>query len=375
MTSSPPCGEESLLPPTENLVNKTHSSSRQRKFLMWGMIAAAFLGSLWLTACNPRGVPGSVLLTPAGMGAATLDIHLEGTSPTSTAITTTEHTPELMIETQTPAATDTPALSPTVSPTPTIGSTPTRTRYPTKTYPPTRTRRPSKTPTISLTPTPPWAFIRIARPGPLSKIASPLKVEMGMAPGEDGMLYIDLVGEDGRYITRLTKDYRQYLNKQIYTSIDIPFEIPGAAETARLVMSARDRFGRTMALSSLDLVLIKLGDDISTNPGFQQEPFIIRNLKPETAVSGGNLHLEGVARPMNSQPVIFEILNENGSVLATKILQIDPPSGPLSHTPFTVDIPYSIKSSVHARLTMRQISDGRIPGTIALSSLPLQLNP
>jgi hypothetical protein len=198
---------------------------------------------------------------------------------------------------------------------------------------------------------------------------------MGMTPGEDGMLYIDLVGEDGRFITRLTKDYRQFINKQIYSAVEIPFEIPGVAETARLVMSARDRLGRTIALSSLDLVLIKLGDNITTNPGFQQEPFIIRNLKPDSTVKGGILHLEGVARPLNSQPVIFELLNESGTVLATKIKQIEPPTGPLSHTPFTLDIPYTITAPSHALLTMRQVSDGRLPGTIAISSLPIQLEP
>ncbi len=343
--------------------------------LFTGMLVLFLLSLIWISGCNPRGIPGSRLLTPAG---------LEPNSAQMTpSVAPTQSTPEPPSESATYPAMDTPTAevntpavvtaSATLNATP--GRTATRTRYPTKTYPPTRTRRPSKTPTISLTPTPPWAFIRIARPGPLSKVGSPLKVEMGMTPGEDGMLYIDLVGEDGRSITRLTKDYRQFTNKQIYTAVEIPFEIPGVAETSRLVMTARDRLGRTMALSSLDLVLIKLGDDITTNPGFQQEPFIIRNLKPDTTVQGGNLHLEGVAHPLNSQPVIFELLNENGTVLATKILQIDPPTGPLSHTPFTLDIPYTINSPARVLLTMRQVSDGRIPGTIALSSLPIRLEP
>ena len=189
------------------------------------------------------------------------------------------------------------------------------------------------------------------------------------------MLYTDLIGEDGRYITRLTKDYRQYINQQIYSSQEIPFEIPGAAETVRLVMSSKDRFGRIMALSTLDLVLIQMGDNITTPPGFQQEPYLIRNLKPDSVVSGGNLHLEGVAHPLNGQPIIFELIAENGAVLATKMLQVEPPTGPLSHTPFSLDIPYTVNDPTRVRLTMRQNSDGRIPGMVALSSIPLQLNP
>ena len=340
-----------------------------------GVLVLCLGGLLWVTGCNPRGVPGSRLLTPAG---------LEPNSALITpSVTSTPSAPEPQPESATPLAVDLPTTEVTPLPQPTAsttisatpGKTATKTRYPTKTFPPTRTRRPSRTPTISLTPTPPWAFIRIARPGPLSKVGSPIKVEMGMTPGEDGKLYIDLVGEDGRFITRLTKDFRQYINKQIYTAVEIPFDIPGVAETSRVVMSAHDRLGRTIALSSLDLVLIKLGDSIITNPGFQQEPFIIRNHKPDATVQGGILRLEGVARPINSQPVIFELLNEDGTVLETKILQIESPSGPLSHTPFTLDIPYTFNAPSRVLLTMRQVSDGRIPGTIALSSLPLRLEP
>jgi hypothetical protein len=339
------------------------------------ILGFCLVGLIWLGGCNPRGVPGSALLPLTGVQTYTIQ-----STPSATLSVPGEETTSLL--TPGPLAPDSAGLtsapaSPTA--TATLSATPnpkaTKTRYPTKTYPPTRTRRPSKTPTISLTPTPPWAFIRIARPGPLSKVGTPLDVQMGMSPGQDGKLYIDLIGEDGRFITRMTRDFRQYINQQIYTSVEIDFEIPGAAETARLVMSARDKFGRTIALSSLDLVLIQMGDDITTNPGFQQEPFIIRNLKPDAVVNGGVLHLEGVAHPLNSQPVIFELLNENGTVLATKIQQIDPPEGPLSHTPFTLDLNYSVSASTHALLTMRQVSDGRIPGTIVLSSIPIQLQP
>ena len=332
-------------------------------------------GLLWITGCNPRGIPASYLLTPAGLQPGSTEQVPFTTQTSLPPEPSSDSTERLAEKSPTASRTAPPRFTGTASLTPTPAKTSTKTRYPTKTYPPTRTRRPSKTPTITLTPTPPWAFIRIARPGPLSKIGSPINVEMGMTPGEDGMLYVDLVGEDGRFITRFTKNFRQYVNEQIYTAVEVPFDIPGVAETARLVMSARDRLGRTIALSSLDLVLIKLGDNITTNPGFQQEPFIIRNLKPDTAVQGGILHLEGVAKPLNSQPVIFELLNESGAVLESKILQIDPPSGPLSHTPFTLDIPYSVNNPTRALLSMRQVSDGRIPGTIAISSLPVRLEP
>lgn len=198
---------------------------------------------------------------------------------------------------------------------------------------------------------------------------------MGLTPGDDGMLYIDLIGEDGRYITREVADYRNFINKQIYTVHEVEFEIPGAAETARLVLSVRDQYGRMIALSSVDLVLIQLGDNFINPEAYAQEPFLIRSPKADDIISGGIVHLTAVARPVNNNPLIIELINETGGAIASRILQVEPPSGNLSHTPFEIDIPYQVSSTTKVRLTIHQVSDNRLPGIIALNSVPITLQP
>lgn len=337
------------------------------------MIGILILSAIF-AACSPRGIPGSQLLTPAGQhftATKTLEdipdpLPTQTSEDIRTSSTEPKSSPRIIAST-------TPTPSETIEPTITL--TPTKTRIPTKTYPPTRTRRPSRTPTITLTPAPPQAYLRIAKPGPLSKVGSPIRIEMGLTPGDNGMLYIDLIGEDGRYITREVADYRNFINKQIYTVHEVAFEIPGAAETARLILSVRDRYGRMIALSSVDLVLIQMGDNFINPEAYAQEPFLIRSPKADDIISGGIVHLSAVARPVNSNPLVIELINETGGAIASRILQVEPPSGNLSHTPFEIDIPYQVSGTTKVRLTIHQVSDNRLPGIIALNSVPITLQP
>ena len=82
-----------------------------------------------------------------------------------------------------------------------------------------------------------------------------------------------------------------------------------------------------------------------------------------------------MVRPVNLNPLIFELINEQGQVIAADTLQVSLPGGDLSHTPFRLDLPYQVNASTRVRLSIRQVSDDRIPGTVALWSIPLLLNP
>lgn len=251
----------------------------------------------------------------------------------------------------------------------TPGPAPTRTRTSTRT--PTRTL----TPTITPTPTPPYGQLRIARPGHLSKVTSPLRTEMFVKPGDDGQVHIDLIGENGRFITRQLLNYTQYLNRNIGITPEISFEIAAVAETARLSVSTQDKFGRIIALTSLDLILLSIGEDEINLPVYQQEPYIVREPKPEAVITGGMLRISALARPVNSTALIIELIAENGQVIAQASTTVEPPSGDLSHTPFSLQIPYTVTDITPARLTLRQESANRITGTVALYSLLVTLAP
>ncbi len=252
---------------------------------------------------------------------------------------------------------------------------PAQTQTATRYIPPTSTLRPSATPKISSTPTPPTALLRILRPGPYSKINSPLQVEAGVSPGDDGLVLLDLVGEDGRTITRQRLNYSEFIGRTIGIAPELEFKIPGVAETARLVISSEDRFGRKIALTSTELVLISIGDNQVYPPGYQYAPYIVQAPVEDQIITGGVLKVSGLARPVNLSPLIFDLIDEKGIVIESAQLQVPLPGGDQSHTPFNIDIPYRISSATRVRLTIRQASNDRIPGNVALWSVPVFLQP
>ena len=167
---------------------------------------------------------------------------------------------------------------------------------------------------------------------------------------------------------------RRPKRKSIAFYPSIPFEINSAAETARLQVLTSDRFGRAIAIESVDVILQKVGRNEIYAPLITQEPYIIRYPEEGQAVTGGKLVIEGLIRPVNDSPVILEAIGEDNAVLFTKQFHVDPPSGQLSHTPFQLEIPYKISAATPVRLIFRQ-EGSRIPGSVALSSLTVILEP
>jgi len=312
---------------------------------------------------------------------------------TDTPTTIPTSTPTIPTQTATLVPTATISPTPTISGTPTITPTKTKGPYPTWTHRPTLsptitlTRRPTLTvtltltrtitltPTITPTPTPPFDYLRISRPGLLSKVTSPFRMEAYVIPGSDGMVYLDLIGEDSRPITQEALDYRNYAMQGIWFTHKVAFSIPGVVETARLSLSVNDRVGRKISITSVDLILLSLGRDEVTPPNVILEPYLIRYPRPDQTIQGGVVLVDGLARPVNDNPLIFELIDEQRNILGSAQMQIPPPTGDLSHTPFSITIPYTVSGHTPVRLTLRQESAGRIPGTVELASQTISLEP
>lgn len=300
-------------------------------------------------------------------------------SPTAAELAAVSLTPMPFTETPAPPPTDTQTLPPTPEdtitpgPSPTASRTPTITRIPTRTKSPTRTPTITLTPTVTFTPTPPGPALYLARPGLLSKVVSPIQAELYAVTGGDAKVDVELIGEDGQVLARQVQDY-QRPGRYIWQAPNIPFEINAAAETARLQVVTHDEFGRVQGLTSTDLVLLSVGRNEINPPAITQEPYLIRQPDEDAQIFGGLLNIDGLARPVNDSPLIIELITQNGTAMSTKQLLIDPPTGDLSHTPFSVSIPYKVSGPTPVRLTLRQ-EGSRIPGTVALVSETIVLNP
>jgi hypothetical protein len=338
--------------------------------------------SLLLAACGldiqPVGLPPSATPTASLAAGETRAAPSATYSPSPTELPP-GFTPEPTLSpTPSPYYTPTETITPWPNDSPTPGPSPTRTFTPTRTRIPTRTRAPSltptttMTPTITNTPTPPAPIQELVRPGLMSKVLSPIQIEMYTLIGDDGMAHVALIGEDGRVIAQqdITNTPRRY----IYEAIQLDFEIPTVSEFARLQVRSVDEFGRPLAISSVDLVLLTVGRAEIFPAAVTEEPFLVRAPARGATVTGGTLVVDGVAHPVNDSPVILELIDEAGQVLLSQQFNVAPPSGGMSHTPFHLELAYKVSASTPVRLVVRQ-EGSRIPGTLALNSQLLVLEP
>jgi hypothetical protein len=240
---------------------------------------------------------------------------------------------------------------------------------------------PSKTPRPTLSPTPHATFtqttipghdpaaIQIIAPGPMSKVISPITLRMNIVAGESEKVQIDLYGEDGRLLTRNVKRVPRS-GKGVPQQIKVPFEIPAAAEVGRITVSTTDKLGRLQSLNSVRLLLLSSGINEFNPPGNPSEPVGVFAPVGEEPVSGGVLNIRGDVWPFNLNPVILELIGEDGRSMGLRILNLDQ----LDPQLFETTIPYKISEPTLARLTIRQ-DDDRIDGLFYLYSQEVLLNP
>jgi hypothetical protein len=275
------------------------------------------------------------------------------------------------LESSVPAITNTPMESQT----PTLFLSPTRTFIPTRTPYPTLTRRPSRTPSITPTSTPQLAYYRINNLGMYSKVISPVRPEAIVSPGEDGLIHVEMIGDDGQTLKKEVFDYSRYVGQHFGIAPEIDFSLNSVSESARLIISSYDRFERLMWLSSVDLVLLSIGKNQITAPSDFTEPYIIQFPKENDEIQGGMLQVSGRARILNANPLIFECVDSNGNILSSAQVELNPSIEGMSHIPFAVYLPYQVSEATNVRFSVRQESNNRIPGTISFFSYEITLLP
>ena len=290
-----------------------------------------------------------------------------GALQTQEALDLPSPSPTLLLASSTPtptrAATATlSAMGP--SPTPSLPPTFTSTPLPTQ---PTRTAPPQATASI------PAAAVQIRRPGPLSRLISPIQVQVSVRPGPDGRIRIELLGEDGRLLIRKIINYGQE-SGWVFLTESLEFEISAAAETARLVISTYDNFGRLAWLQAQDVILLSMGQNDINPPGNDLEPVIVQEPTPNKFIQGGTLILDGLSNLPEEQPLLIELISATGKVVGYRqaFVEVDPEG---EYTPFQVEIPYTIEEPTWVRLTVKQHSTSRIPGLVYTTSFEVLLSP
>ena len=271
----------------------------------------------------------------------------------------------LMLAKETPSPSETAFAGPAVAATETLVTTPI-----VLTIDPTYLVFPTNTPTPTLDPG--ESILRIVSPGPMSKVVSPLEFIVHVAPEYTGTTHIELIGEDGTELYR--KVFKTFSNIGYYTRVDekIDYEIPGAAEVARLQISTFDTNGHIQALNSVRLLLQAVGENEFTAEKVIQDRTILRYPKSDSDISGGSLTIDGEFRAVNDLPLILELIGSDGTVLGSRSLQLGPTDG--KYQQFITSIPYQVTTRTVARLVLHQ-SDDRIDGLAYLFSAQVLLAP
>jgi hypothetical protein len=233
------------------------------------------------------------------------------------------------------------ALTPTASPTEILAPTITFTPPP-----------PPATATFTPQPNVPYAQIQFLEPGPMSKIVSPVKLQMMILAGESGIVQIDLLGEDGRLLYRIVERINRDLGSLFYSS-RIPFEIRAAAETALIQVSTKDQYGRMQALNSYPVVLLSSGTNEITPAGnlIYERCVLFEPRARDATVSGGVLTVSGHMWPYNKQYIVLDLIKPDGSPAGSRIVNMNG----LDPQDFSTTIPYKVTEPSLARLTIRQL--------------------
>ncbi len=317
-------------------------------------------------ANQPSGAPG------AAMSAAVVEEISETPRPSAPNLVTETPAPPASPMTQTvsdassnePTHTGAPATT-TLAP-PTVGATPT-----------IHLTLPTPDPSL-LTPSPappiPDAPLQIYRLGEMSRVISPIQVTTRLTSGNGKVLRIELFGEDGRLLARYLRTFQNIPWQAARVDVNLDFEISGAGELGRLVVSLEDVYGRLIDVNSVNLILLSSGQTELNPATALQQRLVIQEPTPKALIQGGKLIVSGRALPNRpDQPLRVMIISEEGRILGQRLARVNV-TIPGDYGVFIAEVPYTVTDLTSALLVV--FEEGEPISDIAyLSSIEVMLAP
>lgn len=220
----------------------------------------------------------------------------------------------------------------------------------------------------------PYGTIQILNPGPLSKVVSPIYLHAYLHPGTDDRVRVVLYGEDGRVLAQRMIRYDAPRDTKVYLKLDLRFEIPGVAETARLEITTRDEYGRLIALASTDIILLTEGDTDVNPPTDLYEKIVIEEPLPDILIQGGKIIVKGYTRCAESDRLYVEIVNYQGDVVGSKYVGISEKELDLGYRFYAGEVPYDVGTATWVRVQISALDDD-LSGVIHTSSVRVLISP
>ena len=219
------------------------------------------------------------------------------------------------------------------------------------------------------------SLLQIEAPGPDSKIRDFVWVRANVYPGDGGNFTILLTGEDGRTIAQRDVTQPNWTTGWLSIAEQIQFTPSAASETALLSIFTRDGFGRIITLTSERILMLQVGPEEIELPGFHGDPFVMTQPMPSGVSQKGILHFEGFAHVTETTPVSVELIQMDGSILASGEIKVAPVNSSEGYVPFSGELTYQVNQRTPVRFTVRQESPDFGSMTTALSSYIIYLDP
>lgn len=184
---------------------------------------------------------------------------------------------------------------------------------------------------------------------------------------------IELLGEDGRLLMREVRSYDPERQNNLVFGAEINFEISAVAEVGRLQVSLLDEHNRYVAVSSVELILLSIGEPLINPQGDTLEDIVIQSPQEDSLIQGGMLRVSGLARLRSRQPLLVELQSSDGRIVGSRQVAVEDIPGS-SFASFLIDVPYTVSSTTRVRLVVWEPGD-LIPGISHLSSVEVILSP
>lgn len=179
-------------------------------------------------------------------------------------------------------------------------------------------------------------------------------------------------GDEPRLIYREVRRLISNPVDWVYLDEDIQFELSRVSEYGQLRLGLFDQYGRPVSISSVDLVLLSMGPSAITPSNVRSEPIVIRQPMKNQLIQGGQVTVSGLVRP-SEDFMLVELVAADGSVVGYRQAFVTP-SQDGSYVPFSVEVPYQIKTGTWVLLTISE-SGARITGVEHLASVEVYLSP
>jgi hypothetical protein len=161
-----------------------------------------------------------------------------------------------------------------------------------------------------------------------------------------------LLGEDGRVVAQRTTSLYAFAGQTGPFYTDLAFDIPLVAEAGRLEVSTDDpRTSRRGHVTTVNLTLLSAGSPLIYPTIDGPEQLAIFSPRPDSAASGGRLHIEGGGWTMLEQPITVALLAQSGDTLASQEVWLEPRGAGVAGR-FAVDLEYSIPYSQYGLIAV-----------------------